>query len=213
MSSSKHNPFDKEVRGLGHYEKLSRDLNERSDNLLNSLPLFWRSVLIEKSAGWYKEFNRYDLLAPFPVHADFPKLTRLTRAIEVCTTIYAKSRSITEREFRNASIVALNGTLYTVQDFVLSIGYNGGLHWKPTDDKIRLKKLYEEFIEKYPETAFQIVVDITSCLVTVFEEVYNKFTGDNNAYCTVYGCQPMIVKKGNIIRNGKGDTSLLFSNS
>jgi len=216
MGTNNQNPFDKSVRALGLYENLKKDVEEERDEILNSLPQFVRIGLIEKQIGWYQEVNRYDLLVPFAVHNSFSILTSLGKDIKACTTIKPLKKAtkfISEQEFRESSeIIELEGNSFSVQDFILAIAYHGTFHWKP-DKKPELNQLYEKFIQQYPQTAFQMAIQIGYCIVKSFEEVYKKFTGDNNAYTTVHDHQPMIVKDGELIKDGQGKSTTYFSNS
>jgi hypothetical protein len=53
------------------------------------------------------------------------------------------------------------------------------------------------FVEKYSVTSFQMVIDIAACFVRSFEQVYQKFVGNNDAFSDEYGTQPQILLDGN----------------
>ena len=206
--SSNRNPFTTSARALGLYERLKEDVEAEADGILHSLPQFMRIALVEGQAGWYTEVNRYDLLVPFLVHRDFPELIPIDAKVEGCTTIKPLQNSMkftTEHEFKFSTLVKLSGATFSLQDFVLAIAYHGTLHWEP--DRPDLKMLYEDFIQRYPDIAFRMAVEVGACLVRSFEQVYEKFTGENNAYTSVYDRQPKL------ILNSGAKPAMLFSDS
>jgi hypothetical protein len=208
------NPFDRTDRGLRHYEQLRDDLSNRSDNILISLPLFVRIVLTDSASPWYNEFNKYDLLNPFFVHSAFPSVRPISDGIECAlhvrpTPMHVKGISV--QDFLPTPVIKLHGADFSVQDFISAIAYNRGLHNEP--DRPELRTLYADFIEPLSSTAFQLTLDIASCFVESFGDVYNKFVGDNDAFSPEHHRQPLIGKGGKLITDGTGQPMILFSDA
>ena len=101
--------------------------------------------------------------------------------------------------------------IYSIQDFINAIAYNGGLHNVP--DKINIKEFYEKFHEVFPEIALDMVFDIGVCFVDSFSAVYEKFLGDNNAFAVEFGRSPTLAINGIVSVDKQGIPTYLFSNS
>jgi hypothetical protein len=141
----------------------------------------------------------------------------MTSKIECCTQIYngKDSKSITVEKFLSAPIIEYNNELYTLQNFVFTIAYNGSIHWQPSCEanQPNLNQLYNEVICEISETSLRLIHDIARCLVAAYKGIFEKFNGNNDAYSDVMSRQPMIANKGQLIKDGYGHPTCLFNHS
>lgn len=217
--SRKINPFDKNERGLSLYKQIKIDSEANSENIFTSLPLFIRIVLLEHSSWKYEQFNKYDLLNPFVVDYDFPKLITLSSRISYCKNIkYTQGKCqpkyIKVYDFLREKFLIIENTEYTIQDFVFSIAYNGSLHMDSGVEAERQKysKIYTNFAEAYNDLAFTIFSDIASCFVQSFQEVYETFCESRNLMSSEHHHQPTIASEGKIIEEN-GEIATYYSNA
>jgi hypothetical protein len=197
--SKRVNPFSKNERGLKLYQQLKLDSEAKSDNIFTSLSLFIRIVLLESSSWRYEQFNKYDLLNPFIVSENFPQFITLSSEISYCKDIKyvqgnCKPKYIKYNDFLCENFLVIRGIKYTVQDFVFSIAYNGSIHMDPSSEVEHEKyiRIYANFVEKYSDLAFNLLLDIASCFVQSFHEVYENFAGSKHLMSPEHHHQPMI---------------------
>lgn len=213
------NPFDKKIRGLEYYNKLQIFAEQELDNRFEDLALFIRNVILEKDTpkSLPHELSKYDLIILVPVDKNFPNRWSITSKIECCTQIYngKDSKSITVEKFLSAPIIQYNNELYTLQNFVFAIAYNGSIHWQPSCDanQPNLNKLYNEVICEISETSLRLIHDIASCFVAAYKEIFGKFNGNNDGYSDIKGRQPMVFTKGQLIKDGYDNPTCWFNNS
>lgn len=191
------NPFDKTDRGLRHYETLKNDLDNNSENILISLPLFIRIIYTDKASPWYDEFNKFDLINPIFVHPRLSELSNVEEGVKVCLNIkptQMEIKYISASDFLSAPIIHYNKRLFTIQDFISSVAYNRGLHNE--SDRNELNNLYLNFIVKFHEITFSMISEIAYCFVRSFDSVYEKFMGDNNGFSPENHHQPKIMENG-----------------
>jgi len=197
--SKRGDPFSKNERGLKHYKQIKIDTEANSENVFTSLPLFIRNVIQENSSWRYEQFNKYDLLNPFIVNDAFPKPVSLSSDISYCQDIKylqgkCKPKYMKPSDFLCEKLLKIKGNDYTVQDFIFSIAYNGSLHMDPGSKPEHEKyiRIYTEFVEVYSDVSFRLILDIASCFVQSFHEVYETFTGSKNLMSPEHHHQPMI---------------------
>ncbi|WP_066377706.1 MULTISPECIES: hypothetical protein [unclassified Anabaena] len=213
------NPFDKKIRGLEYYNKLQIFAEQELDNRFEDLALFIRNVILEQDTprSLAHELYKYDLIILVPVNKNFPNRLGITINIECCTQIYnhQDSKYIKIQDFLAAPIIKYENQLYTLQNFVFAIAYNGSIHWQPNFEVNQpdLNKLYHDVICEIPETYLRLTHDIARCLVAAYKDIFEKFNGDNNGYSAIMNRQPMIVNNGKLIKDGYDNPTCWFNNS
>jgi hypothetical protein len=213
------NPFDKKIRGLGYYQKLKIFAEQELDNSFEHLAFFIRNVIIENDApeSLPHQLSKHDLILLVPVNKSFPNRLSITPTIECCTQIYHNQnvKYIKIQEFISAPIIQYKNELYTLQNFVFAIAYNGSIHWHARCDNNQpdLNKLYYDVIHEIPETSLQLTHDIARCLVAAYKEIFEKFNGDTNAYSDIMSRQPMIVNNRQLIKDGYDNPTCYFKHS
>jgi len=213
------NPFDPEERGLQRYIQLGRDIKDQSERLFDSLPLFVRIVMTEKggSSRW-KEFNKFDLINPVQLDDGFGKRTSVFNDYRFDSKIFyqpgsgKKQKLLSCSEFLQAVLLKTPSDAFSVQEFILSIAYHRGIH--NSRDDPRLTILYNDFIIPNHEISFSLLIDVARTLYDAFEEVFLKFSLDNNFFTREHGFQPQTVENGKIIRApGTGQPAIRFNRS
>ena len=196
------NPFSLNRRIVKLYDNLARDLKSSdSDNILTSLPQFFRMALIENGNNWREFFNTYDLLVMIGVNSDFPAFIPVDSSYDAAVVIAPEKTKVkhVEIDYFKSEVIIRSGTdSFSLQDFILSIAYHGSFHSSATK-RPELGLLYKSFIEKHPELCTRMMRDIASCLVESFESLRNIIAGDNNGFNTVNPRQPMCVKDGVLV--------------
>ena len=212
---NQRNPFSVKTRSVGLYDRLQRDFSAESDEILHSLPQFVRMGLIESKDTWGKFVNKYDLLTMVSTSKGLQDLVDIKGKFSTPKRISPEKvdvQFLEEQDFRSAKIIKIDEQEFSVQDFVLSIGYHGTFHLE-ADERPELKFLYKEFISKEFEKSTQLTLEISEVLLKGFKEVRNKLAGNNDAYCDINSRQPMIVESGAIIRFSDQDVAQRFDNS
>jgi hypothetical protein len=191
-------------RGLSHFHSLKNDLENDSDRIATSLPLFIRVMFFDKPNDWIKKINRFDFLRLACLDLNFPKIEHsLSDEIEICFTIYPrmlKYNEISLSDFFNSDIIRIKELKLTVQEFIFAVGYNGGIHMVPDRNKdTNYELIYESILEKYPEQCFELISQISKVFVDIFEEYESLLNGDRHAHSRNHQFQPMNVRDGKIL--------------
>jgi hypothetical protein len=113
-----------------------------------------------------------------------------------------KPNYITPKSFLNEKFLAVRSNEYTVQDFIFSIAYNGSIHMEPSSESEHEKyiRIYNDFVEKYSDLAFNLILDIASSFVQSFHEIYESFSGSKHFMSPEHHHQPMVCLGGEIIK-------------
>ncbi len=209
------NPFSVEIRAVSLYDRLHRDFSAKSDEILNSLPQFVRMGLIESKEAWSKFVNKYDLLTLVSTSKSLEDLSDIIGVFSISKRITPDKTDIQyleEKDFRSIKIIKTRDKAFSVQDFVLSIGYHGTFHLE-ANERPELEFLYREFISKEITKSTQLTLEISEVLLNSFKEIRDKLAGNNNAYCDINSRQPMIVKAGELIKFTNQGVAQRFDNS
>lgn len=205
MEQSEPTYFDRNERGLEHYRNLKSDLAQNPQRLTTSLPLFVRAILTDGGGHTrWQEFNRYDLINPVRVSTRFSSFRPINPSIQIAERVDAEQADVAFIEpdaFRGKSVLRMAEELFTVQDFIDAIAYNGGLHNRPEENRLNL--LYDLFILRHQRVADDLLRSISRCFVEAYEPVYEHFIGPAfHLFCGINGCQPQIYQSGQVFKNG-----------
>lgn len=213
---TRNNPFSLNKRIVKLYDNLARDLKSSDcDNILTSLPQFFRIALIENGNNWREFFNTYDLLVMIGVNSDFPSFIPVDSSYDAAITIVPEKTKVNHVEidfFKNEPIIRSVTQSFSIQDFILSIAYHGSFHSSATK-RPELGILYANFIDKHPELCTKIVHDIATCLVQAFAAPREVIEGENNGFNTVQRRQPMCINKGALITFSNGSPASRYNGS
>lgn len=210
-----NNPFCLKKRAVRLYERLEKDFASKSEEILHSLPQFLRMGLIESKETWGKIVNKYDLLVMVSTSKDLLNLANIDGNFSVSKSIRSERLDVQfleENDFRSSKIIKTRTHEFSVQDFVLSVGYHGTFHLK-ANKRPELEDLYSEFILKQPEKSMQLAFEIAEVLLNGFKEIISKLSGNNDAYCDINSIQPRIVESGALIKFTDGVPASKFDNS
>jgi len=191
-------------RGINHYLHLKKDFESKNERITTSLPLFIRIMFLDHPNPWIKQINRFDFVKLVVVHKEFGKLNTIINQKTKYNKEIVKSQNnsleISLLDFLNTEIISLNNFTYSVQEFALGLGYNGGIHMIPEgENKEKYDKLYEQLIEPYPLITLDLTRQVAQSLLETFEELYTLLTGSNTGHASNPNFAPMIVKDGQLL--------------
>jgi hypothetical protein len=170
---------------------------------------------MENQEAWSKGINHYDLLVDLDLNGNFGELIQINdrhfASLEISPN-KKNLKSVEQREFLAEKFLVVDGQKFTIQDFVLAISYHGSFHLE-ANDRPELKILYRDFIEQNSAICMDLCFQISEVLINGFEEIRNKFGGNNDAYSSIRGRQPMIVEAGSLICFQNGQTAQRFKDS
>lgn len=195
--------FDKTEKIFNKFNGLKEDIENKSDKLTESLPLFFRHMFIDGNE-WYDEINRFDYLKKGYVTNEFGGLNKKFRNhICFCSDIFNESKNqkpISLEQFNKTVIIKINSTPITVQDFILGIAYNGPIHRDPSGEKGKLYELiYIEFLIKYLDLSADLLLQISKFYVSVFQIFQEIFSGKTDGLVHEIGYGPIVYQDGKML--------------
>ncbi|MEL1240919.1 hypothetical protein [Flavobacterium flavipallidum] len=188
------------TRGIAHFLNLKSDFEDDSDRIFSSLPLFYRIMYIDQPNPWVNQINRFDFIRLAVVSSNF----KAYQLIKIGNFEYKKITpsnkvdilEIDLSDFFNSSILRTDEYEYSVQDFIMGLAYNGGIHMKPDKNIEKIEFLYENLFIKLPDLAYNITKSISKVLLEIFDEMYSLLVGDNNGHSPNINFQAKIMKAG-----------------
>jgi hypothetical protein len=196
--------LNRNLRGVKHYLNLKKDFESESDRLFDSLPLFYRIMFLDQPNPWIEQINRFDFLRLAVVSSDFNDFQKTLmgkfhyKKIEVIDK--KRILEIKLEDFFQSIILKTTEYSYTIQEFLLMLAYNGGLHMKPDKkDEDKSNYIYENLFEKFPDFTFDLLKSISKILIELFDEFHSLLVGDNNGHSPNSNFQAMIAKEGKIL--------------
>lgn len=194
--------FDHESRGYKKFEKLKKSFESNDDDIIDDLGIFTRIMFYDEPHPWINYINKFNIV----------RLTRLSSAINDGFTTLDHSISynshfhkpsddifeVTFNEFFDLEFLEINGTTYTIKDFIFSIMYNGAQHMKPSGAKADIyNEIYQNFILSNQEFAKALCITIAEILLDAFSEITEI---NKNGTLDLLGLnrtlQPMIIRSG-----------------
>lgn len=200
----KRNSLNRHDRGVTHFLNLKKDYENDSDRLIISLPLFIRIMFLDQPNPWVKEINRFGFIRLAALHNEFGLFDKVIgNNFRYCSKFSRTGnqfQEITLENFLQTIIVEIDIHSFNVQEFILGIAYNGGLHMLPEKQKKeKYDLLYTSLLEPYPDSVMEIVRQVTKILIEIFDEFYSLLVGNNDGHSPNHNFQPMIAKEGKIL--------------
>ncbi len=196
--------LSRQTRGIKHFLNLKKDLEQESDRLFDSLPLFYRIMYLDQPNPWVKQINRFDFLRLAVVSSEFQTYQKVQiGGFQVKRIQPTDKKSIIEiplSDFFQSNILKSNQYEYNTQEFLLCLAYNGGVHMKPDKkDEEKSNYLYEKLFEKEANFTYELVKSISKILIDIYEEYYTILSGDNNGHSPNVNFQAMIASQGKVL--------------
>lgn len=195
--------LNRKTRGINHYLHFKSDFLKESERLFNSLPLFYRIMYLDQPNPWINQINRFDFIRLATVSSEFDKY----QPIQVAGFEYRKinpgsKKDISEiklDDFFSSNILKFIGHEFTVQEFIMTLGYNGGIHMIPDKNEEKVNLLYEELFLKQPDFCFDLTKSISKVLLDIYDELYSLSVGDNNGHSSNVNFMAKIVDQGKML--------------
>mgnify|MGYP006157213883 CR=1 FL=1 len=196
--------LNRNTRGVKHYLNLKQDFENESDRLFDSLPLFYRIMFLDQPNPWIQQINRFDFLRLAVVSSDFNDFQKTL----IGKFLYKKIDVIDKKmileikleDFFQSTILKTAEFNYTIQEFLLMLAYNGGLHMKPDKkDEEKSTYIYDNLFEEFPDFTFTLVKSISKILIEIFDEFHSLLVGNNDGHSPNSNFQAMIVKDGKLL--------------
>lgn len=196
--------LNRNTRGIKHYLNFKKDYEEDSDRLFDSLPLFYRIMFLDQPNPWIQQINRFDFLRLAVVSSDFNDFQKILIGNFHFKKIQpSDKKSIIElqlNDFFQSVILKSSKYEYNVQEFILCLAYNGGIHMKPDKkDEEKSNHLYKYLFIKFAEFTFEIIKSISTVLIDIFDEFYSLLSGNNDGHSPNVNFQAMIVNQGKLL--------------
>ncbi|MBL7810820.1 MAG: hypothetical protein JNL57_01235 [Bacteroidetes bacterium] len=192
--------LSRNTRGINHYLHFKSDYEEKSERLFNSLPLFYRIMYLDQPNPWVNEINRFDFIRLATVSGSFHKYQQIQIADFEYKRITPESgmdiHEIKLNDFFQSNILKHKKEEFTVQEFIMTLGYNGGIHMAPDKNIDKLNHLYEALFLEQPDFCFDIAMSISKVLLDIYDELYSLSVGDNNGHSSNVNYQAKIVEQG-----------------
>ncbi|MCS4434275.1 hypothetical protein [Aquiflexum gelatinilyticum] len=195
--------LNRKTRGINHYLHFKSDFENESDRLFNSLPLFYRIMYLDQPNPWVNQINRFDFIRLATISAEFEKY----QLIQIAEFEYKKINPNSKKDiceiklddFFSSNILKSKGKEFTVKEFIMTLGYNGGIHMIPDKNEEKVKILYEELFLIQPDFCFDLTKSISKVLLDIYDELYSLSVGDNNGHSPNVNYQAIIVDQGKIL--------------
>ncbi|WP_333696496.1 hypothetical protein [Flavobacterium sp.] len=200
----KKNSLSRNDRGVKHFLYLKKDFENDVERLSISLPLFVRIMFLDEPNTWVKEINRFDFIRLAALDHEFGNLDKEIRNnFKYCSKFDKSGKQFKEIDldsFFRTIIAEIDNHTYNVQEFILGVAYNGGLHMLPEKHKKeKYGLLYNSLLEPYPESVIEIIIQITKILIEIFDEFYSLLVGNNDGHSSNQNFKPLIAKDGKIL--------------
>ncbi|WP_139230215.1 hypothetical protein [Lishizhenia tianjinensis] len=195
--------LNRKTRGINHYLHFKSDYEKKSDRLFNSLPLFYRIMYLDQPNPWVNEINRFDFIRLATLSAKF----NVYQPIKIANFEYKRITPNSKKdileikldEFFNSNILKYKKEEFTVQEFIMTLGYNGGIHMIPDNNVDKVNLLYETLFLEQPDFCFDITMSISKVLLNIYDELHSLTVGDNNGHSPNINYQAKIVDQGKML--------------
>jgi hypothetical protein len=164
-------------------------------------------MFLDQPNPWIHQINRFDFIRLAVVSSEFIDFQKILignfeyRKIEI--TDKKQLCEITLDKFFKTIILKSSDYEYTIQEFLLSLAYNGGLHMKPDKkDKYKVNYIYDNLFDKFPNFTFELVKSISKVLIEIFDEFHSLLAGENDGYSPNNNYRPMIVNSSGKLLDG-----------
>ena len=195
--------LNRKTRGINHYLHLKSDYKKKSERLFNSLPLFYRIMYLDQPNPWINKINRFDFIRLATVSAKFNAYQQIEIAGFEYKRISPDSKKdlleIKLDDFFQSDILKCNDKKFTVQEFIMTLGYNGGIHMIPDKNVEKVNLLYEVLFLEQPDFCFDITMSISKVLLDIYDELYSLSIGDNNGHSSNINYQAKVVDQGRML--------------
>lgn len=196
--------LNRKTRGIYHFMNLKKDFEEESSRLFDSLPLFFRIMYLDQPNPWVKQLNRFDFLRLAIISSEFQEYQKiLIGGFQFKKIEPVDKKSIIEiplSDFFQSNILKGGDYEYTVQEFLLCLAYNGGIHMEPGQkDEEKSNYIYDNLFEKQADFTYNLIRSISKMLIDIYDEFYSLLSGDNNGHSPNVNFQSMIVNQGKIL--------------
>lgn len=195
--------LNRNTRGINHFLHLKSDYDNDSERLFNSLPLFFRIMYLDQPNPWVNQINRFDFLRLATLSSEFISYQKIKIGeFEYKKIIPTNKKDITElvlTEFLSSVVLKKDNIEFTIQEFILCLAYNGGIHMSPDKNEEKINLLYEDLFLKFAEFCFEFTKSISKVFIDIYDELYSLSVGDNNAHSSNVNFQPKIIDNGKVL--------------
>lgn len=188
-------------QGINHFINLKNDFERNSDRILNSLPLFYRVMYLDQPNPWVNQINRFDFIRLAVVSNSFNSY----HPFEINNFYFKRIKpmdssdrfDIELKDFFQSNILKNESFEYNIHEFILCIGYTGGIHMLP--DKKKTEFLYDNLFLINPDFIFDLVRDIAGILIDIYDEFYSLLKGSNDTHSPNNNFQAKTVENGKML--------------
>ena len=200
----KRKSLKRDVRGLSHYHSLKNDLENNSERIATSLPLFVRVMFFDQPNEWVKKINRFDFLRLACLDSEFPSIQySLNSNVDVCANVYprdVKYKELSLNGFFDSEIIEIGDNKITVKEFIFAVGYNGAIHMIPDQSRdTNYDLIYDSILEAETDFSYDLIIQISKVLIDIFEEYESLLNGNKDAHSRNHQFQPMNIREGKIL--------------
>ncbi len=160
-------------------------------------------MYLDQPNPWANEINRFDFICLASVSGNFNAYQQIKIAHFEYKRITPDSKKniheIKLVDFFLSNILKHKNKEFSVQQFIMTLGYNGGIHMVPDKNVDKVNFLYEALFLKQPDFCFDITMSISKVLLDIYDELYSLSTGDNNGHSQNVNYQAKIVEQGKML--------------
>jgi hypothetical protein len=160
-------------------------------------------MYLDQPNPWVNEINRFDFIRLATVSAEFEHY----QSIQIAEFEYKKinpgfRKDILEiklDDFFSSNILKYKDEEFTVQEFIMTLGYNGGIHMSPDKNEEKVNLLYQELFLEQPDFCFDLAKSISKIILDIYDELYSLSVGENNGHSPNVNYQAIIVDQGKML--------------
>lgn len=160
-------------------------------------------MYLDQPNPWVNEINRFDFIRLATVSAKF----HLYQQIKIADFEYKRITPDSKKDileiklddFFQSNILKHKNEEFTVQEFIMTLSYNGGIHMVPDKNVYKVNLLYETLFLEQPDFCFDITMSISKVLLDIYDELYSLSVGDNNGHSPNVNYQAKIVDQGKML--------------
>lgn len=160
-------------------------------------------MYLDQPNPWVNEINRFDFIRLATLSAKFDIYQPIKLVDFKYKRITPKSKldtlEITLDDFFKSNILQHKNQEFTVHEFIMTLGYNGGIHMVPDKNVDKVNLLYEALFLEQPDFCFDITMSISKVLLDIYDELYSLSVGDNNGHSPNVNYQAKIVDQGQML--------------
>lgn len=160
-------------------------------------------MYLDQPNPWVNQINRFDFIRLATVSDCFASYQeRIISDFEYKKITPNSKKEISEiklDDFFQSNILRHNNQEFSVQEFIMALGYNGGIHMVPDKNEEKMNLLYEALFLKEPDFCLDITKSISTVLLDIFDELYSLSVGDNNGHSRNVNYQAKIVEQGKML--------------